>query len=150
MNATTNTIETAAGPVTTQPFTHALLKPGDYSAIIKGAEMARNHNGKLHLKLECDLGTRIVRHQMYCTTDKSTANTLKQIKNAFGIESFRDVAKIVEQPCSLRIEHEEYNGKTQTRVAYLNPEGSIPAADLNFDDLDAMAAAGAKKVEVDF
>lgn len=128
------TIPTTAASV---PFNRNLLAPGNHAATIISAEMVRNHNGKLSLELDCEVDGRRLQHNMYCTTPNGTANTAKQIKNAFGVESFKNIGDIVGQACKLRIEHEEYNGRTQVRVAYVNPQGSVSADDVNLDELDA-------------
>lgn len=131
------------------PVNRNLLQPGNHPATVIGAEMTRNHNGKLNLELDLDLGNRRIQHNMYCTTEASTANTARQLKAAFGVTSFKDVAGIVGKSCSLRIEHEEYNGRTQAKVSYVNPHGSTAATDVDFTDLDAGFTAK-KEVEIAF
>jgi hypothetical protein len=133
---TNRTVETAAGPVIAPTPWVSLIKPGVHHATVIGAAMKRNHNGKLHLALECDTGTRIINHEMYCSTPAAAANTAKQIKNAFGIESFKDVPKIVGQKCGLRVEHEEYNGRMQAKVRYVNPDNSTEAGEEDLTGLD--------------
>lgn len=138
---TTEQIETAAAPsITNAPFI-GLIKPGIHNAVVIGAAMRRNRNGKLHLALDCDTGTRIVNHEMYCSTPPAAQNTAKQVKEAFGIESFKDVAHIVNQKCALRIEHEEYNGRIQAKVRYVGPDNSTKAEDVDLDELDAAFTA---------
>lgn len=133
---TVQTVETAAGTIfAPAPFV-GLIKSGTHHATVIGAAMKRNHNGKLHLALDCDTGSRIVNHEMYCSTPAAAQNTAKQIKNAFGIESFKDVPNIVGQKCGLRIEHEEYNGRIQAKVRYVNPDNSTEADDVDLDGLD--------------
>ena len=120
------------------------LQPGNHPATVTGAAMVRNHNGKLNLELDLDLGNRRIQHNLYCTSEAGTANTARQIKNAFGIESFKDVSKIVGQSCVLRMENEEYNGRTTLKVAYVNPHSSEAATDVDLDALDAGFAAKAE------
>ena len=132
--------QTAAAPITNAPFI-GLIKAGAYHATVTGAAMKRNHNGKLHLALDCDTGSRIINHEMFCSTPAAAQNTAKQIKNAFGIESFKDVKQIVGQKCSLRIEHEEYNGRVQAKVRYINPDNSTEAGDVDLNELDAAFTA---------
>jgi hypothetical protein len=140
---TNRTVETAAGPIIAPTQWVSLIKPGTHHATVIGAAMKRNHNGKLHLALDCDTGTRIINHEMYVSTPAAAANTAKQIKNAFGIESFKDVPKIVGQKCGLRIEHEEYNGRIQAKVRYVNPDNSTEAEDEDLAGLDAAFTAPA-------
>lgn len=137
---TTEQIETAAAPITNAPFI-GLIKPGIHNAVIIGAAMRRNRNGKLHLALDCDTGTRIVNHEMYCSTPAAAQNTAKQVKEAFNIESFKDVAHIVNQKCALRIEHEEYKGRIQAKVRYVSPDNNTEAEDVDLDELDAAFTA---------
>jgi hypothetical protein len=118
------------------PINRNLLKAGNHPATILGASKTRNHNGKLNIELDCDLGDRRLQHNMYCTTPGATANTAKQLMNAFGLTSFKDLQSIVGQTCSLRIEHEEYKGRTQAKVSYVNKSHSSIADDESFDDLD--------------
>lgn len=133
---TTRTIETAAGPVIAPAPWTGLLKPGNHHATVIGASMKRNHNGKLHLALDCDLGNRIISHEMYVSTPAAAANTAKQIKRAFGVESFKDVGQIVGKKCGLRVEHEEYNGRMQAKVRYVNPDNSTEAEITDIEGLD--------------
>ena len=112
------------------------MQPGNHPAIITNAAIVRNHNGKLNVELDCDLNGRRIQHNMYMTTPAGQANTAKQLKNAFGIESFKDVAKIIGQSCTLRMEHEEYNGRVSLKIAYVNPHSSEAATDIDFSALD--------------
>lgn len=138
---TTEQNQTAAAPsITNAPFI-GLIKPGIHSATVIGAAMKRNQNGKLHLALDCETGSRIVNHEMYCSTPAAAQNTAKQLKNAFNIESFKEVAQIVGQKCGLRIEHEEYNGRIQAKVRYVNPDNSTEAGDVDLNELDAAFTA---------
>jgi hypothetical protein len=143
-----NTV-TAAPPIAPTPFV-GLIKAGSYHATVTRAAMKRNHNGKLHLALDCDTGTRIINHEMFCSTPAATENTAKQIKNAFGIESFKDVANIVGQKCGLRIEHEEYNGRVQAKVRYVNPDNSTEVGDVDLDGLDAAFTAAPSNLDIAF
>ena len=138
---TTEQNQTAAAPsITNAPFI-GLIKPGIHNAVVIGAAMRRNQNGKLHLALDCETGSRIVNHEMYCSTPAAAQNTAKQLKNAFNIESFKEVAQIVGQKCGLRIEHEEYNGRIQAKVRYVNPDNSTEAEETDLDGLDAAFTA---------
>ena len=142
---------TEATEVPTQTLTTPItrLQPGNHPATITGAAIVRNHNGKLNVELDCDLNGRRIQHNMYMTTPAGQANTAKQLKNAFGIESFKDVANIVGQSCTLRMENEEYNGRISLKVAYVNPHSSEVADDVDFDALDAGFTAPAE-LEVAF
>ena len=142
MNTNEATEATIAAQTLTTPITR--LQPGNHPATVTGAAMVRNHNGKLNLELDLDLGNRRIQHNLYCTSEAGTANTARQIKNAFGIESFKDVSKIVGQSCVLRMENEEYKGRTSLKVAYVNPHSSEAATDLDFDALDAGFTAPAE------
>lgn len=131
-------------PTTAPHLTHmerGPLLPGNHPATITGAKMARNRNGKLHVELDCDLGNRRIQHQMFCTSEAGTANTARQLKNAFGVSSFKELDSIVGQSCSLRIEDEEYNGRTSAKVRYVNPHSTEEAGDLDLAALDAGFAA---------
>ncbi len=149
---TTQTVETptAAGPIITPAPWTGLLKIGNHHATVTGAAMKRNHNGKLHLALECDTGTRIINHEMYVSTPAAAANTAKQIKRAFGIESFKDVPQIVGKKCGLRVEHEEYNGRTQAKVRYVNPDNSTEADEADLDGLDSAFTTPTSTTDVAF
>jgi hypothetical protein len=139
---TAATEATIATQTLTTPITR--LQPGNHPATITGAAIVRNHNGKLNVELDCDLNGRRMQHNMYMTTPAGQANTAKQLKNAFGIESFKDVPSIVGQSCVLRMENEEYNGRTSLKVVYINPHSSEVAADIDFDALDAGFTAPAE------
>ncbi len=135
---TAATEATIATQTLTTPITR--LQP----ATITGAAVVRNHNGKLNVELDCDLNGRHIQHNMYITTPAGQANTAKQLKNAFGINSFKDVPSIVGKSCVLRMKDEEYNGRTSLKVAYVNPQSSEVAADFDFDALDAGFTAPAE------
>lgn len=126
------------------------LLPGNHPATVIKASMARNHNGKLHVALDLNLGTRRIQHSLYCTTEAGTANTKTQLERAFGITSFRDVPSIAGKQCSVRIEEEEYNGRTSLKVKFVNPASSQAAGDIDFDALDNAAPAAKEGVEIEF
>lgn len=132
----TRTVETANEPIIAPAPFLSLIKPGIHSATVIGASIKRNQNGKLHVAMDYETESRIVNHQMYLTTNPGTANAAKQLKDAFGIESFKDVPSIVGQKCGLRIEHEEYNGRIQAKVRYINPDNNTEAGEINLDKLD--------------
>lgn len=136
---TTTTTATTKVTIPNQTLTTPItrLQPGNHPATITGAAIVRNHNGKLNVELDCDLNGRRIQHNMYMTTPAGQANTAKQLKNAFGIESFKDVPDIVGKSCTLRMENEEYNGRTSLKVAYVNPHSSEAATNVDFDALDA-------------
>jgi hypothetical protein len=124
--------------------------PGNHPATVLDAKMTRNHNGKLNLELDLDLGSRRIQHNLYCTSEAGTANTARQIKNAFGVTSFKDIPSIVGQQCSLRVEDEEYNGRVSPKVKYVNPHSTSEATDLDMAALDAGFAAPNNISEVEF
>lgn len=144
--ATAATETVIANATLTTPITR--LQPGNHPATVTGAAMVRNHNGKLNLELDLDLGSRRLQHNMYCTSEAGTANTARQIDKAFGVKSFKDIASIVGQSCVIRMENEEYNGRTSLKVAYVNPNSSEIATDVDLDALDAGFTA--KETEVVF
>jgi hypothetical protein len=117
------------------------LMPGNHPAVVLDARMTRNHNGKLNVELDLKIGNRRLQHNLYCTSEAGTANTAKQLKNAFGVTSFKDVGKIAGQQCSVRIEEEEYNGKVSPKIRYVNPHSTSEATDVDLDALDAGFAA---------
>lgn len=141
-----STETTANDKTATMPKTPwiALFKPGTHKAVITSAAMKRNHNDKLHLALECDTGNRVINHEMFVSTPEAAANTAKQIKRAFGVESFKDIGNIVGQKCVLRVEHEEYNGRVQAKVRYVNPDNSTDVDVSELGDLDAAFAEADK------
>lgn len=151
-NTTTDDTTTAIDAIAKQGplMTHtSRLLAGNHPATVIGIRITRNHNGKLHTELDCSLGNRRLQHQMWMTSPESQANTARQLKNAFGIESFKEINKAVGQHCSLRIEEEEYNGRVTPKVRYVNPHTEVEVGDIDFDSLDAGFAAPAE-VEIPF
>ena len=124
------------------------LKAGNHRAKVLDAQMTRNRNGKLSVELSLELAERQVTHNMYCTSEAGTANTASQLESAFGLKSFRDVKNIIGQVCSVRVEYEEYNGRTQAKVSYVNPITTIAAENVDFEDLDAFF--NTKEVAIEF
>lgn len=159
-------IETAAGPVITNAPWINLIKEGPHKATIGEVEVSENKNGKPYISVECDLGTRIHIHQMYLT-EKSFGNTTTQLSKSFGIdlETVRakavkegytvkrfldeiksEAKKISGQQCSLNFKHEEYLGKIQSKVAYVNPYRATEASE---DSMAGLLKADYKPKEVE-
>jgi len=146
-----NTTETETMTETTPPLLtpiSKMLKAGNHRARVLNAQMTRNRNGKLSVELELELAERQVTHNMYCTSLAGTANTASQLEASFGLKSFKDVQSIVGQACSVRVEYEEYNGRTQAKVSYVNPISTVAAEDVDYNDLDSFF--NTKEVAIEF
>jgi len=151
-DATTNEAQLPVGPHLV-PVHRMLL--GNNPAVCHSATIKLNHNGKLNIELDLTIGNRRIQHNMYLTTPAGAANTNKQLKNAFGIDieqakkdgTIRDeLAKVSDTPCSVRIEDEEFNGRTSPRIKYVNPHYTTEASDEDFADLDFTAPSNIDEV----
>jgi hypothetical protein len=79
----------------------------------------------------------------FALTDKAAQYTVEKVR-AMGftgndIEQLNDGQCCVGNPCSVTVEHEEYNGKVRAKVAFVNPPGDGEAREIK-----RSKAAGAK------
>ena len=159
--ATNTEVAMPEGPMTL-PTKRANLLPGNHQAVVVSAKFTANVNGKKNVEIFFDLGTRQVQHNMWCTSDASKANTAKQIKNAFNVdlveaskvnpttgknEIRQAMESLTGKRCTVRMEHEEYNGRTSLKVAYVNPPGSIELSD---EELTSIEFNAPEEVEIEF
>lgn len=97
-----------------------------------------NANGKPYLNLTLQMATGRTSHRMWVNTPKAAANTLRQLKRAFGIEKMAEAGKVVGQKCSLSTKYDDFAGRIQ--VAFINRYNKYANDIVDLASLDALVA----------
>lgn len=97
-----------------------------------------NANGKPYLNLTLQMATGRTTHRMWVNTPKAAANTLRQLKRAFGIEKMAEADNVVGQKCSLSTRYDEFAGRIT--VAFINRYNKYANDVVDLASLDALVA----------
>lgn len=95
-----------------------------------------NANGKPYLNLTLQMATGRTSHRMWVNTPKAAANTLRQLKRAFGIEKMAEAGNVVGQKCSLSTKYDDFAGSIQ--VAFINRYNPHSGETVDLASLDAL------------
>jgi len=95
-----------------------------------------NANGKPYLNLTLQMATGRTSHRMWVNTPKAAANTLRQLKRAFGIEKMAEAGNVVGQKCSLSTRYDEFAGRIT--VAFINRYNPHSGETVDLASLDAL------------
>lgn len=109
-----------------------ITEPGTYKATATAVEFAENSNGTPFLRITYTVDDKSIDGQHYLS-DAAFPNTLKSLEEAFSFSgNFETIEnELVNKPCQITVENEEYDGKVYTKVKWLNHVDGKRAAALD-------------------
>lgn len=103
---------------------------GRHAAKVKSAEFGESEKGTPFVAIEfiAEDGASTITGWLYLS-EKALANSTKTLREAFGFNGDFEtlIDQIVDKPCSITCESEEYEGKERVKVKWINaPRTSKP------------------------
>jgi hypothetical protein len=122
---------------------------GRHAAIVQAAEFGETEKGTPYLCLTFagDASTTEGTQYGYLyLSEKALANSVKTLRDAFGFDgNFETVVEqIVEKPCAITNESEEYEGKERVKVKWINAPRSSKPIENQSAFLKALSAKAAR------
>lgn len=130
-----------------------MIPEGNYKAKKVGGAFGYSKNDKEQAAILFELvdagehtGAQMTWHGYF--TDRTEERTLKTLKGLGVADDFSNIGEASDVECSLKIKHEEYEGKVSAKIAFVNFGGGLALAKPMTDDQrKAFAARMAAKVK---
>lgn len=107
-------------------------KTGTFRATVEDVALAESKaNGTPSLKFKLSVPDEGTAYYDAWLTDRAIEATIKNLIKVFGYDGSQNLKQFEGKECQIVIKAEEWEGKTQYKVAYLNHKdgGEIPAMD---------------------
>lgn len=120
---------------------------GRHTALVSAAEFGESEKGTpfVSLTFTDEERTSTITGYLYLS-EKALANSVKTLRDAFGFDGNFEtlIEQVVDKPCSITNELEEYEGKERVKVKWINGPRSSKPIDNQSEFLKQLSAKAAR------